>query len=129
MAKVLIVFYSRSGNTRKMAALIEEGSRGEGAEDVQAGRKTDPSSIARWASGGFALRVGPPCPAPSSLRTLLLYLILRCGTPRFLLPCGHPSRDVPAAGGGEDDIAVQPGKVAVEEGDGPSRVVLRSDDH
>jgi len=34
MAKVLIVYYSRSGNTEKMARLIEEGVKGGGVEVV-----------------------------------------------------------------------------------------------
>jgi len=32
MAKILIVYYSRSGNTRKMAQFIEEGAKSEGAD-------------------------------------------------------------------------------------------------
>jgi len=32
MAKLLIAYYSRSGNTERMAELIEEGARIEGVE-------------------------------------------------------------------------------------------------
>jgi len=32
MQKVLVIYYSRSGNTKKMAELISEGVRGEGLE-------------------------------------------------------------------------------------------------
>lgn len=32
MAKILIMYYSRTGNTKKMAALIEEGAKGEKAD-------------------------------------------------------------------------------------------------
>ncbi|KPJ58535.1 MAG: flavodoxin [Planctomycetes bacterium DG_23] len=32
MAKVLIIYYSRGGNTEKMAAFVEEGVRGRGVE-------------------------------------------------------------------------------------------------
>jgi len=32
MIKALIIYYSRSGHTREMASLIEEGARNEGAE-------------------------------------------------------------------------------------------------
>ena len=34
MPKVLVLYYSKTGNTEKMARLIEEGARGEGLETV-----------------------------------------------------------------------------------------------
>jgi len=45
MVKILVVYYSRSGNTQKMAELIAEGARGEGVEvevkDVESTRVDD----------------------------------------------------------------------------------------
>jgi len=45
MVKILVVYYSRSGNTQKMAELIAEGARGDGVEvevkDVESTRVDD----------------------------------------------------------------------------------------
>lgn len=34
MAKALVIYYSRTGNTKKMAELVAEGIKGEGMEAV-----------------------------------------------------------------------------------------------
>ena len=57
MAKVLICYYTRSGNTKKMASLIEKGVRSEGVDvDVKAVKDVRPSSLLKY----DAIVIGSP---------------------------------------------------------------------
>ena len=49
MAKILIVYYTRTGNTEKMARLVEKGARHEGADvDVQTVQETKPVHLLQY---------------------------------------------------------------------------------
>ena len=54
MARVLVAYYSKTGNTKKMAELVAEGARGAGAEvELVQADKADFANLAGY--DGFAL--------------------------------------------------------------------------
>ena len=59
MGKILIVYYSRTGNTEQMARLVEKGARQEGAEvTVKTVQETKPEDLLRQDE---AARSGSSC--------------------------------------------------------------------
>ncbi len=55
MANILVVYYSKGGNTRKMAELVAEGAGGQGEHRVQLIPVQNLDSIDFLAADGFAL--------------------------------------------------------------------------
>jgi flavodoxin I len=56
MSKVLVLYYSRSGNTEKMANAIAEGAKNAGTSDVELNFHVDPEDLASF----DAVLIGAP---------------------------------------------------------------------
>ena len=54
MANIMVIYYSRTGNTRKMAELVAEGAGEDGSHQVQLVSTEDVDSVDLPAVGGFA---------------------------------------------------------------------------